>query len=211
MVRPRIWGYPQCKHIWRRDSLNKYLLSWITARCMVDKWGLEHGYTCVHFLKCQRVDFQHILTTWGANSKEKLPTDICYRGSGGSISYWKNKEKKETERTHLKRKLPYLWNALNLTTNWLQFIEKSIKIDTWKGSFLWIQSLIYVDSLKICFINWTGEICHFSQIVINYERRVQICEVQSIFRWCSFSLQMDGSQFAGSFQSITGYSKNMLC
>ena len=164
----------------------------------------------MHFLKCQRVDFQLILTTWGANSKEKLPTGICYRGSGGSIGCWKNKGKKETERTHLKRKLPYLRNALNLTTDCNSFRNLSKLILERDPSFE-IQSLINLDSLKICFINWTGEICHFSQIVINYERRVQICEVQSIFRWCTFSLQMDRSHFASSFQSITGYSKNMLC
>ena len=55
----------------------------MAARYMVDRWGLEHGYTCVHFLKCQRVDFQHILTIWGANSKEKLPKEMCYRVGGG--------------------------------------------------------------------------------------------------------------------------------
>lgn len=68
----------------------------MAARYMVDKWGLEHGYTCVHFLKWQRIDFQHILTILGANSKEKLPKEMCYRvwgrgAGGGFVSCWKSK------------------------------------------------------------------------------------------------------------------------
>lgn len=61
----------------------------------------------MYFLKCPRVDFQHILTTWGANSKEKLPTDICYREVEDLLAVERMREKKEAERTHLKRKLLY--------------------------------------------------------------------------------------------------------
>lgn len=45
----------------------------MAARCRVDKCVFEHGYTCRHFLKCQKVDFHQILEIWDANTTQVAP------------------------------------------------------------------------------------------------------------------------------------------